>query len=80
MQRLLSAEIPVNNVIGNFADIAFVGMIFFFRTFSKQSKLIHDSLDAFVVYLKATVQKFTVYSSYAVAFPVLIEDGENFRR
>ena len=80
LQRLLSAEISIDNIVSNFADIALVRMVPFFGTFAKQSKLIHDSLDTLVIYLKTTVHEFMVYSPYAVPFLILIEDANNFRR
>jgi hypothetical protein len=80
LQRLLGAEIPINNVIGNLADIAFVGMILLLWTFTEQFKLVHNSLNTLVIHLKPTVQKLMVYPSYAVSFSVLIENGNNFRR
>ena len=80
MQRFLGIEISVDNVIGDFADIAFVRMVLFLGTFAKQSKLIHDSLDTLVIYLKPTVQKFMVYSPYSISFLVLIENSNNFGR
>lgn len=80
MQWLLRAEIPVNDIVGNFTDIAFVRMIFFFRTLSEQSKLLHDPLDTLMVHLKTTVQKLTVHSPYAVPFLVLIKDVNDLDR
>ena len=80
LKRLLGTEIPIDNVISDLAHIAFVGMVLLFWTFAKQSKLIHDSLDTLVIYQKATVQKLPMYPSYAISLPVLVENGNNFRR
>lgn len=80
MQRFLGTEISVNNVISDLAYIAFVRMVLFLGTFAKQSKLIHDSLDTLVIYLKAAIQKFMMYSPYAVSFLILIKDTNNFGR
>ena len=80
MKRLLGAEIPVNNVIGNLADIALVGMILFLWTFSEQCKLVHDSLDTLVIHLKPAVQKLMVYPSYTISFSILVENDGDFRR
>lgn len=80
MQRLLGTEISVNNVIGNLADITFVGMVLLLWTFAEQFKLVHNSLNTLVIHLKPTVQKLMVYPSYAVSFSALVENNSNFRR
>ena len=74
------AEISVDNVIGNFSNIAFVRMILFLGTFAKQSKPIHNSLDTLVIYLKPTVQKLMMYSPYAVSLLIFVKDTNNFGR
>ena len=55
-------------------------MVLLLGTFAKQSKLIHDSLDTLVIYQKATVQKLPMHPSYAISFPVLIKNGNDFGR
>ena len=80
MKRLLGTEIPIDNVISDLAYIAFVGMVLFLGAFAKQSKLIHDSLDTLVIYLKTSVEKFMVYSPYTIPFPVLVENSNDFGR
>ncbi len=80
LQRLLGTKISIDNVVSNFPDIAFVGMILFLGTFAKLCKLVHNPLGAFVIHPKATVHKLMEHPPYAVSFPVLIEDGGNFRR
>ena len=55
-------------------------MILFFRAFPFQRKLIHDSLNTLVIYLKSTIQKFLIHPPYAISFFVFIKDIRDFRR
>ena len=80
LQRLLCAEITIDDIIGNFADIAFIRMILLFWVFAFQRKLAHNSLDTLVIHLKATIQKFLIHPSYTISFFVFIKDIHDFRR
>ena len=55
-------------------------MVLFFWTFSFQRKLIHNSLNTLVIYLKSTIAKFLMYSPYSITFFVFFKNGRNFRR
>ena len=44
-----------------------------------QPQLLHNSLNPFMVYMKTTLQKLLVYSSYPISSFVLIEDSGDFR-
>ena len=48
--------------------------------FAFQRKLAHNSLDTFVIYMKSTIEKFVVYSSYAISLFVLMKDICDFGR
>ena len=78
MQRFFGIEISIDDIISNFANIAFIGMVFFLGTFSKQCKLIHDSLDTFVIYLETVIQKLLMYAPYSISLFVLVKDSNNF--
>lgn len=80
LQRLFGTEIPIDDIVRNFTNVAFVRMVLLFWTFAKQCKPVHNSLNTLVIYLKPTVQKFMVYPSHAVSFSVLVENSGNFRR
>ena len=80
LQRLLRTEIPVDDIVSDFAHIAFVRMILFFRAFAFQIKLIHDPLNTLMIYLKSTIQKFLIHPPYAISFFVFIKDIRDFRR
>ena len=80
LQGLLGAEIPIDDIISDFAHIAFVGMVLFFRSFAFQRQLLHNALDALVIHMKATVEKFMVYSPYSVSFFVFLKNSRDFRR
>ena len=53
-------------------------MILFFRLLTSQPQLVHDTLDTFMIYWKASIQKFLVYSPYTVSSFVFIEDSGDF--
>ena len=66
LQRFLGIEISVNNVIGDFANIAFVRMVLFFGTFAKQCKLVYNRL----------VKIFLLYSHWCFwPFPLSIQSN-----
>ena len=77
MQRFFGIEISIDDIISNFTNIAFIGMVFFLGTFSKQCKLIHDSLDTLVIYSKTSIQKLLMYAPYTISLFVLVEDNNN---
>lgn len=78
LQRFFGIEISIDDIISNFTNIAFIGMVFFLGTFSKQCKLIHDSLDTLVIYSKTSIQKLLMYAPYTISLFVLVEDNNNF--
>lgn len=80
MQWLFCPEISIYDIVSNFADLAFVRVIFFFWTFTEQCKLVHNSLDSLVIYIKTTVYKFPMYSSYTISSFILIENSNDFNR
>ena len=73
-------QIPIATGYLNFGDGLCLLAGWILGTFAKQSKLIHDSLDTLVIYQKATVQKLPMHPSYAISFPVLIKNGNDFGR
>ena len=50
------------------------------RSTEQLGDTIHNALDTLMIYQKATVQKLPMYPSYAISLPVLVENGNNFRR
>ena len=67
-------EISVYKVVSDFSYLSPVGMIFFLRTFSFKARLMHDSLDPFVVDFVTSIHQFHVYSSDSISSFVAFEN------
>ena len=80
LHQLLCDEISVDDIVRNFANIASVQMIFSIETLSSQPELAHDTLNMFMVDSKVSVQKFLIYSYYAISPSIFFKDCNNFDR